>query len=751
MTLPCTAGRRRGAVGAALVGLLALLALTVPAWASSVANEVVFTADSDNDGLYTVVLRNLETQRSVTLLGEDAANEWTYDDPELSPDGSRVVLSTDRGSASGSEGIAVVGRDGTGFRRLTEPPSSATAESVDLAAAWSPTGDRVLFTRITTPLGSRDPLAIRTALHVVPAAGGAAVPYGQASDGYTADWSPDGSRIVFAALAPGADSGPLTVISSDPASTAGRTSLGVTGLMPAWSPDGSTVAYATITGRDADRTRAQDTALIATVPAAGGGQRLLSVTQPDPTRASVAEYPAWSPDGQSIVYDVFGYSSGVDLPPGDLWAVDRAGVRAGRLLRTAGDETQPHLQGPAPAAVSAGAPSEYVPVTPKRVLDTRPAPNNVGAPAARVGAGGTVDLRVHGLVTEQGAIPASATAVVLNVTAVAPTAATDVRVYPTPADNAVPRSSNLNTGPGQVVPNLVTATLGSGGSVRLRNAAGSVHLVADVAGYYVPTGTGGSGFTAVDPGRVLDTRPAPNNVGAPAASVGPAGTLDLQVTGSLPTSDGRTVSVPTDARAVVLNVTATSVTADTNVRVYPTPASGSGFPTVSNLNVGPGQTAANLVTVPVGAGGKVRLRNAQGRVQLLADIAGYYSAGSTGRFVPVAPTRFLDTRSGVGAAPIATTAAGFVDLLVAGTRGVPADATAAVLNVTGTGVTATTNVRAYPANAGRLPTVSNLNLAGGETRANLAVVKVGTDGRVRVRNAAGQVQLISDLAGYFVG
>ena len=502
MTLPCTPGRRRGAVGAALVGLLSPLALASPAWASDVANEVVYTADADNDGLYTIELRNLETQRSVTLLPEDAANRWTYDDPELSPDGGRVVLSTDRGSATGQEGIAVVNRDGSGFRRLTEPPRTATTESVDLGSAWSPTGDRVLFTRITTPLGSRDPLGVRTALHVVPAAGGAAVPYGQAADGYTGDWSPDGTRVVFAALAAGADSGPLTVISSDPASTAGRTSLGVTGLMPAWSPDGTTIAYATITARDTDRARAQDTALIATVPAAGGAQRLLSVTRPDPARASVAEYPAWSPDGQSIVYDLFGYGSGADLPPGDLWAVDRAGVRAGRLLRTAGDETQPHLQGPAPSAVSAGASSSYVPVTPRRVLDTRPAPNNVGAPAARIGAGGTVDLRVHGLTTDQGAVPTTATAVVLNVTAVDPSAATDVRVYPTPADGAVPRSSNLNTGPGQVVPNLVTATIGSGGSVRLRNAAGSVHLIADVAGYYVPSGAGGSGFTAVDPGRV---------------------------------------------------------------------------------------------------------------------------------------------------------------------------------------------------------------------------------------------------------
>jgi hypothetical protein len=80
-----------------------------------------------------------------------------------------------------------------------------------------------------------------------------------------------------------------------------------------------------------------------------GGRRRQRLLSPDPSRPgapSVAEYPAWTPDGQSIVYDVFGYAAGaVDLPPGDLWAVDRLGVRAGRLLRTGGDEAQPHLQG----------------------------------------------------------------------------------------------------------------------------------------------------------------------------------------------------------------------------------------------------------------------------------------------------------------------------------------------------------------------------------------------------------------------
>lgn len=753
MTPPSTVSRRRGAVGAALLALVAPVALAAPAYASTTNNEIVFTTDEDDDGEYTVVVRNLETRQSRTILDEEPNSgatdgvSWIYDDPELSPDGARVALSTDRGSTAGDEGIAVVNSDGTGLRRLTTPPQSETSFSVDVAAAWSPRGDEIVFTRITSQ--EADPADITTSLHVVTATGTPVVrALTQADDGYTADWSPDGQRIVFAALAPGSDSGPLTVVNADGSGTRTTLGSGVIGLMPAWSPDGTTVAYATVTQRDGDRVRAHDTAQIATVPATGGSPRVFAPTRPDAGVATVAEYPAWTPDGESIVYDLFGYSADDAFPPGDLWAVDREGVRAGRVLRTPGDEAQAHLQGPPASDVSAGTPSTYVPVTPQRVLDTRPVPNNVGAPVGKVAAGGTVDLPVRGLTTQDGVIPGSATAVVLNVTVTGTTAATDVRAYPKGA-TPFPRTSNLNAGPGRTVPNLVTVSLGDDGAVTLRNTNGQTHLIADIAGYYVPaTDSAGNGFTALAPGRILDTR---KGVGARVAPVGGGGVLDLQVTGSLPTADGGTVTVPADARAVVLNVTATRATAGTDVRVYPTPADDA-FPVVSNLNVGPKQDLANLVTVAVPASGKVRLRNQSGSLDLIADIAGYYSAGSASRFVPVAPLRFLDTRSGIGAAPITTTAGGFVALQVAGTRGVPAGATAVVMNVTGTGVTAATDVRAYPSTAATVPTVSNLNLGGGDsTRANLAIVKVGTDGRVRIRNQSGELNLISDVAGYMVG
>jgi Tol biopolymer transport system component len=754
MTSPSHTSRRRyGALAAALTGLLAPVLVATPASASATANELVYVSDHDNDGLYDVVLRDFATRRVTTVLPsggatETTADDYVYDEPELSPDGTRIALSTTRGSTGGDEGIAVVNRDGTGFRRLTFPPQTDTSYTLDVSASWSPDASRLLFTRITvtqTDTGE----TVDTALLTVPVAGGDATALVGGEDGYTADWSPDGRRIVFAALPaataeePRPDSGPLTIVNAD--GSGGRTVLdGATGLMPAWSPDGSTIAYATVTSRDPDRARGEDVAQIALVPAGGGTPRVLDKTRPGSER-TVAEYPTWLPDGQSLVYDVFGYSSTDAFPPGELWAIDKDGVRAGKVTNTTGDEAQAHAQGPQPASVTGGQASTYVPVTPSRILDTR---EGLGAAAGKIGEKGTVDLQVTGtLRTGDGrsvTVPSSASAVVLNVTVTGTTAPTDVRAYPTGA--AVVGASNLNADRNATVPNLVTVAVGSNGRVTLRNAAGSVHLIADLAGYYMPDSTG-VGFSALEPGRVLDTR---IGHGAAQAKLGAGDTIDVKVTGTIPTADRRTLTVPADARAVVLNVTATNATQATDIRAYPTPTDG-GFPRVSNLNVAARETAPNLVTVAVGEGGQVRLRNAAGSVDLIADLAGYYAPGATGRFVPVVPTRFLDTRVGVGGAPIPVTPQGFVDVTLAGFRGVPPEATAVVLNLTATGVTAATDVRAYPTGTDTVPTVSNLNVVRGATRANLAIVKTGTRGAVRVRNAAGEVQLIGDLAGFMVG
>ncbi|HEY6596313.1 MAG TPA: Ig-like domain-containing protein [Asanoa sp.] len=250
----------------------------------------------------------------------------------------------------------------------------------------------------------------------------------------------------------------------------------------------------------------------------------------------------------------------------------------------------------------------YQPLAPARILDTR---SGVGAPAATVPAGGSVTLQVTG----RGGVPASGVgAAVLNVTVTQPTAAGYLTVYP--AGSSRPMVSNLNFVAGQTIPNLTAVKTGTGGAVTLYNgSSGTVHLTADIAGYYLSgTPTVAGAYGPLTPTRILDTR---SGVGAPAATVPAGGSVTLQVTGR----GGVPVS---GVGAAVLNVTVTQAAAAGYLTVYP---AGSSRPTVSNLNFVAGQTISNLTAVKTGTGGAVTLYNgSSGTVHLIADIAGYFVA-----------------------------------------------------------------------------------------------------------------------------
>ncbi|GAA0700166.1 hypothetical protein GCM10010193_63640 [Kitasatospora atroaurantiaca] len=373
-------------------------------------------------------------------------------------------------------------------------------------------------------------------------------------------------------------------------------------------------------------------------------------------------------------------------------------------------------------AATTPAPSGYTPFGPTRLLDTR---SGLGAPAAKVGADRTVSLQVTGGDT---GVPANATSVILNVTAVAPTSNGFVTVYPDGQPR--PLASNLNFSAGQVIPNLVVVPVVNG-KVNFYNRAGSVDLLADITGYYTPDGT--SKLTTTTPTRLLDTR---EGTGAPKAQVGAGGEVTLQVAGN--------AGVPANATGVILNVTATGPTADSFVTVYP---HGSTMPTVSNLNFTAGQTIPNLVIVPI-TDGKVSLFNRAGSVDLLADITGYYAPDGASTFTSAGPTRLLDTRSGLGAPQAKVGAGSTLTLQVAGKAGLPSSGvTAVVLNVTAVLPSADSFVTVYPDGTTR-PNVSNLNFKAGQVIPNLVVVPV-VNGKVAFFNRAGSADLLADITGYY--
>jgi len=135
----------------------------------------------------------------------------------------------------------------------------------------------------------------------------------------------------------------------------------------------------------------------------------------------------------------------------------------------------------------------------------------------------------------------------MNVTVTNPSIASHATVWPS---GSIPNASNLNFVAGQTKPNLVTVGVSGSGKVNFQLDAGSADLIADVVGYYGDgTGVGASGarFSPQAPYRILDSRVG---TGGYASPWGAGVTRDLTLT-----------SVPNDATAVVLNVTATNPTA----------------------------------------------------------------------------------------------------------------------------------------------------------------------------------------------
>ena len=137
----------------------------------------------------------------------------------------------------------------------------------------------------------------------------------------------------------------------------------------------------------------------------------------------------------------------------------------------------------ASAAVSSGERAVFVPITPCRVMDTRPAPATVGSRSTPLGAAQTHTISVLGA-NGNCTIPNDAVGLSLNVTAVGPTQDSYLTVFPSGA--VQPTASNLNYSANQApVPNAVTSDIGVDGKISFFNSAGSVNLLADIVGYFV--------------------------------------------------------------------------------------------------------------------------------------------------------------------------------------------------------------------------------------------------------------------------
>jgi len=393
-----------------------------------------------------------------------------------------------------------------------------------------------------------------------------------------------------------------------------------------------------------------------------------------------------------------------------------------------------------PVGTPPGAqPSDFNPIDPQRVFDTRPALSPdalVVVPKSKVGPGHTLEVQLTDL--PGGGVPADHVgAVSLNVTSTRAAGSGFLTVYPCGTPNTV---SNLNFLTGVTVANAVITPVSATGTVCFA-ASADTDVVVDVNGWFYAPG----GFHAVEPDRVLDTRagsPSALRV-VPAVKISPTNVLEVQLTdlpGGLVPAAG--------VGAVSLNVTSTRSVANGFLTVYPCGT----LHVVSNVNFQLGVNTPNAVITPVSATGTVCFSSSVA-TDLVVDVNGWFANPSG--FTAIDPVRALDTRDGdsptsllvVPTAPIGPLHTLEVQLTDLPGGGVPEFGVGAVsLNVTATGATGNGYITVYP--CGALNTVSNLNFLAGVTRANLVLTPVSATGTVCFA-ASVDTNLVVDVNGWF--
>ncbi|MGA1050681.1 MAG: sortase domain-bontaining protein [Ilumatobacteraceae bacterium] len=341
-------------------------------------------------------------------------------------------------------------------------------------------------------------------------------------------------------------------------------------------------------------------------------------------------------------------------------------------------------------------------------------------------------------------IPATASAVVLNVTAVAG-AVTPRYVTVYPSGVARPEASNLNIDrPGMVAGNLVFVKVGSSNSVDIYQRF-QCDIVVDVIGYFVPvSGPVRAGLYRVPtngPYRVIDTRQRGFKV--------PGGT-------SVVVDLGNTV-LNNRAASALVNITAIENDGPTFYSALP--YSSTGTPTTSTFNTSfafDQRAGAAIVAVEV-HGGRAKMRvYTQKSAHIIVDVQGYFTSdagdggygSSDGLFVPVDPVRVLDTR-------VPNPAALLWPRWVVEKKlptSVPRQMDSAVLNLT---ATETRSGGFLSINGARTATytpakTSNVNWpVGGSTVPNLTITRMAVDGFEVYSSSGGHV--VADMAGYFTG
>jgi uncharacterized repeat protein (TIGR01451 family) len=383
---------------------------------SDIQASVVVTARSTDANISDVVAADGSRRRTIVDRLDDTGKVTApFDEagPAYSPEGTRVAYSTDLvpGFSLADRGLVVADADGSD---PVEVPAQREEDDVDLDPVWSPDGTRLAFTRYRFDPGQEgyDPPQVWVVDLATGEAHSVSVTPTDVAEIHDTDptWSPDGTRIALArgvvdssaALASPTDSpsveptaeptllaaaraqptfpspvpGSLVVVDADDGGNAVDLlappdacpeppceGVPVEGRSPAWSPDGASIAY-----DDHGALR-----LVTLADSGGDGpdvpeqvlqtRTVIGFDDGSPTpsrrRISVAEDPAWSPDGAEIGFA--GQPAGQPDQRG-IYAIRPSGNRLRVIAQERGPETEPAYQPWADLGVTLTADPGSIPV-----------------------------------------------------------------------------------------------------------------------------------------------------------------------------------------------------------------------------------------------------------------------------------------------------------------------------------------------------------------------------------------------------
>lgn len=223
--------------------------------------------------IYTIHLDGTDNQKVI-----DAPIGLNHHD--CSPDGTKFAAVGYTGENFSTWSIHIFNSDGTGLERLT------AEEGVwDSEPAWSPDGNRISFTRTYPQQNHRGELWMMNA--------DGSDQHSIGVEGFAAKWSPDGTRIIYTSRR--TERFEIYTCKVDGTNEQQLTDTEADEMFPMYSPDGSRVVFAAFSGKNSAADNIKTFEIYVMNPDGTGVRQL---TDNDCFDSN----PRWSPDGSRIVF-----------------------------------------------------------------------------------------------------------------------------------------------------------------------------------------------------------------------------------------------------------------------------------------------------------------------------------------------------------------------------------------------------------------------------------------------------------------